>query len=98
MNRRELIKAVAAVVFIPSLPIGREPLPMAFPIRFKYNGFDVRVNEVWKMGIPCRQIYAEKTIRGKRYCGAILFDKEDSLPKIEKIFKVWLDRTERRAA
>lgn len=95
MNRRDFIKLVATVVVIPSLPDTSKATKKSpkLSIKLKYRGWNIRIDEIPSKGY-CRQIYAEKG--DKR--GAMLFDREDKLPEIEKKFKIWLDCLIRRAA
>lgn len=96
MNRREFGKLLAVAVLVPSLV--KIPAEQPFPVKYKYKGWMVVLDERCTGWGGCWQIYAKKTINNKRYCGTLRFDKTDPLAQIEKITKIWLDRQDKRAA
>ncbi len=75
MRRRFFLKLIGVVVIAPSLPV-----PAKFVLEtpwFMYRGHKFRKDVTQKPFGECIQIYTELEIRGKRYCNAVLIDKDD---------------------
>ena len=90
MDRREFTKLIFAAILVPSLPLSTER--PKFPVEYKYKEWSIRFDERM-MPFPCIQGYARK---GEKH-GAVLFDMGNSTQDIEKQFKLWLDRLDKRA-
>ena len=96
MNRRELLKLFMA----SQIPLGGliEKLSReSKPIDCKIEGWDVSFSEcpLLEDSIQCS---ASKTIRGKKYHFAVLFDKDDKIEQIRTIMESELKRIQRKIA
>ncbi len=90
MNRREFVKLMAVAVTVPSLiSIGKE---QTFPCKWKYKGHDIIITQFGGERAFCKQAYV--CIDNKH--GAVLFDRDDSMEKIERVTKEWIDHLIKR--
>lgn len=85
MDRREFVKLLSSAILVPSL--AGISASQKFPIKWRYRGFDVVVDEIPRK--RCKQVYASD---GK-YHGAILVDNDTLMSKMEQMIKVMINRT-----
>lgn len=85
MNRREFIKLAATAVLVPSLAGLAKDKPLKLPLKFRYKGFDIVVDELLRRDYI--QVYGSN---GKQDF-AQLYDRDDDLAVIESNTKSFID-------
>ena len=91
MDRREFVKLLASAVFVPSFAALSGGGPVQFPVRTRYRGFDIVIDE-----LPYKPHFRQVYYRRGHWHAAVLYDRDDDLSFIESNTKMAIDRHTKR--